>query len=1175
MKGLRISALLLALFLNGSTFSQSVYLKEAKHLGVPCLLLGNEKTGIVLPKNPEAGQPANWMLLAPIQAMRFADGSFSDNELNFLEPASDVRECSAYPFFTDGYSNKENPVKKRLLTVVKQTASEIVVNIRYTMAKAENKSTLDKRGDAGYFSFTASLKSSEPVVVIEEETDYNLSYKFETGRNLFNQARYRGHSGNNTEEGYMLVNGAKTVYDNGSNFPGNEALVDLRYDVQYPSCAPYRNYQSIAFWDQWASNTGWYWQFYNKDGGAQSPVIAIMQGKASRLIGGNCVQVNFFTRNDTRAAGVRVNILRRTPAQFYSKMVRYQWALYSGTKQADVLPQGQSSTVLKWFNRKAGLAEKLEQYEKTAPPLPPEFEFGAFYQEKNAVQQIIQKSKKEVSVKKMLASQDADFSVVFDAWGGDACSAEKTYNTLKVHYESFKETMINGQGIYGLTYVKKGNTGCSEKDIYTDFSSYIRAADWFRRDVLQAAALMAAEKNGNFTLRRTQKDSLKLFSGVYARVLWDDDFAPMIYSRKENTDLVSLEHGVNYGGENMYVAYRAGRDFFALLYRNDPFFKPLSEGIAQRTRTTLNEILTPEGASTASPHYTQPTMESIVLVLLQLKQQGNNFFEKEPRLKAFARFYLNLLTPPSVRFAGNRKLTSFGDGSEESAALFGLLSTGFRSSTNAELNKLSEELDEAYRNGPMRILPKSGIMPLVYDYSRSGSSPITLLSSASYPGYLSHFRSKPNTPAETAIWMLNGNHYNDHRNDDDGELSIYALHAPLSLSRSSLYEPHANAPTVRSMVMPLKNFPNWSGNAQPIGYDGGHKRTWMQSGLDRYADFGHNGFSFITMGKAENKWMRKLLFCHGNENYPIIIIKDELTSREPQIWSMPFFSEGRIQLPDRSSVITAPPDNCVVKQTLPNAASINGKTEWNLLNGWNQFGFTGQEWRNYDPAKNVNGIDWWLFTYNTDNNMKASFTEWTNFYIPTTEQQEFERTHPYKFSKACLDKAPNIRYRETQQIARFNGNGRFSNIIMPFRKGEAPVNCSVKQTGSNQFVINRMVNGVAEMFDISDDAIVFKSAQKTVITTLGINNATSGSQGLSVSGGVAEVVWEGNKIQISVPLNSGNRTVLLPGTGWKTTSPPANVSVALSGNKVTVITGSDKGNISSVGSNLVTVTLSK
>lgn len=1175
MNRIPVSALLLTIVLNCSnTLAQGVYLKEVKHSGAACLVLGNEKTGIVIPKNPQAGDPPNWLLLAPIQAMRFPDGSVSDNELNFLEAASDVRECSVYPFLTDGYKGRENPVKKRTLTVVKQTATEITVNIKYSFAKAENKGTLDNRGDAGYFSFTATLKSGEPVVMIEEETDYNLGYKFETGRNLFNQARYRGHASNSVESGYMIANGAKVKYDNGVDFPGNEALVDLNYDVLYPSCAPYRNYESIAFWDVWAGNTGWYWQFYNRDGGPQSPCLAIMPGKASRLVGVNCVQVNLFTRKDTRAAGVRVNILRRTPAQFYSKFVRYQWGLYWGNKSADVVPQGQSSAVLKWFNRKAGIAEKLDQYEKTAPPLPPEFEWAAFYQDKSAVQQIIQRSKKEVSVKRMLASQDEGFATVFDAWGGDACSAEKTYNSLKVHYESFKETMINGQGIYGNTYVKKGNTGCNEKDIYTDFSSYIRAADWFRRDVLQGAALMAADKAGIFSLRRTQKDSLKLFAGVYARVLWDDDFAPMTYLRKEKTDLVSLDHGVNYGGENMYVAYRAGRDFFALLYRNDPFFKPLSEGIAQRCRQTINEIITPEGASTASPHYTQPTMEAIVLLLLQLKQQGVNFFEKEPKLKAFAKFYLNLLTPPSVRFAGNRKLTSFGDGSEESAALFGLLSTGFRS-TNAELNKLSEDLDEAYRNGPMRILPKSGIMPLVYDYSRTGSSPISSLSSASYPGYLSHFRSKPNTPAETAIWMLNGNHYNDHRNDDDGELSIYALHAPLSLSRSSLYEPHANAATIRSMVVPLKNFPNWSGNAQPVGYENNqHKRTWLQSGLNRFADFNHNGFSSITMGRDENKWKRDLLFYHGNEHYPIIIIKDELTSREPQIWSMPFFSEGPIQLPDRTSVTTST-DNCIVKQTLPNAASINGRTEWNLLNGWNQFSFTGQEWRNYDPAKNVNGIDWWLFTYNQDNSMKASFTEWTNFYIPTTEQIEFEKTHPYKFSKTCLDKAPNIRYRETQQVARFKGSGRFMNIIMPFRKGEAPGNVSVKQTGAGQFTITRTVNGIAEAIDVSNDAIVYQSAKKTVITTFGATAVTGASTGISVSGGVGELVWEGNKVTITVPLNSGNRAITLPSGAWKTTSPPANVSVALSGNKLTVLTGKDNGRISSVGSDMVTVTLTR
>jgi hypothetical protein len=329
------------------------------------------------------------------------------------------------------------------------------------------------------------------------------------------------------------------------------------------------------------------------------------------------------------------------------------------------------------------------------------------------------------------------------------------------------------------------------------------------------------------------------------------------------------------------------------------------------------------------------------------------------------------------------------------------------------------------------------------------------------------------------------------------------------------------------------------------------------------------------MGK-QNKWQRELVFFQSSEQYPLIIIRDMVNNREPNIWSMPFFSEGSIQLPGKTMVNTAPPGNCVIKNQLPDAALVNGKTEWPLQNGWNRFSFTGQEWRNYDPQKNVNGIDWWLYSYNHKNETKASFTEWTNFYIPGPEMQEFERTHPYKFNKACIEKNPSIHYRETQQILRLKGNDRFLNIIMPFRKGAAPVQCDVQQSGENGFTIVRTINNVKETIEVTSGGIAMYSPQKTIISSFGVATVSNDAAQMSVSGGVAELVMEGgNKMNITAPLNSGNRVIILPPGNWKMQEPPLNVSVALSGNKLTLLTGKDNGNISHASGEMITVVLTK
>ncbi|MBL7726609.1 MAG: hypothetical protein JNM68_02940, partial [Dinghuibacter sp.] len=733
----KLCPLLFFLLLVNEARTQGVYVKDIQHNGIPCVLLANEKTGIVVPKAADAKTPRNQLLLAPIQAIRLPNGSLTGTEPVMLEPASDVRECSAYPFFTDGYGGKEMPVKSRTLAVNKTSATEITMVIRYDIAKPDNKATRDKRNDKGYYTCTISLKAGEPVVMIEDETDWNFSYKLETGRNLFNQARYRGRYSSSLEEGYMLVNGKKEVYKNETEYPGHEAITDLPFDAPLASCAPYRHYQAISQWNLWPTGTGWYWQWYHTQGNAQSPVVGLFHGRASRLLGASCVQVNLFTRSDNRAAGIRININRTNPSRYYSRKVRVQWGIFTGVKGTDLVASNESSPLLKWFNRKSGIAEKFSVYEKKQLSVAPEMEWGAFYQDKNAVQQMVQKARKDPAFVRLLSEQDVQHKLLFEAWAGNACSLAKLYHMLKTHYESFKEMCTNGQGIYAQSRVQKFTGECREKEVVTDDAAYLRASDWFRRDVLLAGGLMAGARAGAFTLSRSQKDSLNMFSAVYAQILWDNDFVPLAYNAKETEDEVNVDHGVNYGQINMLVTFQAGRDFFALLYRNDPQFKSYYNDIIARAKKIMGDVINEHGASTASPHYTQPTLEGLVLLLLQLKQQGSNLFATEPRLHAFARFYLNLLTPPSVRFADNRKLVSFGDGSEESAALFGLLATGFRSGNEA----LAADLDAAFCNGPMRSLPKAGVMALVYDYTRAtGNKQLSSLGSASIPGYLSHFR---------------------------------------------------------------------------------------------------------------------------------------------------------------------------------------------------------------------------------------------------------------------------------------------------------------------------------------------------------------------------------------------------------------------------------------------------
>ena len=183
------------------------------------------------------------------------------------------------------------------------------------------------------------------------------------------------------------------------------------------------------------------------------------------------------------------------------------------------------------------------------------------------------------------------------------------------------------------------------------------------------------------------------------------------------------------------------------------------------------------------PHYVGASFAPTLNTLMQLKQRGfQDRFSTEPRLARFAEFYMHLMTPPEPRVGGKRVLLALGDGSIEPSEIFGMLGTAFRDADP----KLSSRLMGAWHaNGK----PHSGFFGttlLKIDEGLPRSDPA--LGDAEFPGYFSVLRHGWGTPNETAVWFVNGDHYQDHRHNDHGSIAIYALGQPLSVNWSSLYK---------------------------------------------------------------------------------------------------------------------------------------------------------------------------------------------------------------------------------------------------------------------------------------------------------------------------------------------------------------------------------------------------
>ena len=169
-------------------------------------------------------------------------------------------------------------------------------------------------------------------------------------------------------------------------------------------------------------------------------------------------------------------------------------------------------------------------------------------------------------------------------------------------------------------------------------------------------------------------------------------------------------------------------------------------------------------------------------VMMAIQQQGRlDPFKTEPRLARFAEFYMNLLTPPEVRFGGPRLFISTGDGPTQSSAIYGQLATGF-----AKVNpELSARTMWAWRQGGSKHTNDGGTTLLRIDENLPANDP--QLGNADFPGYCSVLRDGWDTPNETTLWLLNGDFYRDHRHWDRGNVIMYALGVPLSLDWGSQY----------------------------------------------------------------------------------------------------------------------------------------------------------------------------------------------------------------------------------------------------------------------------------------------------------------------------------------------------------------------------------------------------
>ena len=919
--------------------------------------------------------PREGPALAPVQAIRLADGRWTGSSPVPFTRAPRPKRMSVR-FIERG------PLLVRLEVVYRFDRPDLTYGPKVLIP-----------GGQGRYACHITVSAVQPSVLIEEDSDTDVAYELDLYAAVRpDQARYQGHHSTSKQAGTEQDGRQYRMWHNRRNC---DAFVDLQYEAPWEP-------RFLARWDPWIYDSGWYWQVYRKDGGDGDPLVGIFAGRASRVLGAAWSGVRLFTRPGAEgkapAAGIRMEVSRRCPDTRVFRRVRFQWGLFVGTR-ADLAPPDQVQPICRQMNLHGGFSlNKVHRYRLDYPD-PPQG-YGATFMPREALDRRIRKLRADTQgihgrgYHNTLYSKDPYARPLVDFWFDP--SAERVGRVAKdiaaLAHDAL-DAFVNGQGIMDFRFhYWHGGLALTGKATWVD----------------QLLASPAATPE--------QRAAAKAAAALFGTILWDNDFVPLYDG-----------HGLNLGNPNMPVNQRNARALMALLLAGHPDMKAHAGAIARLAREDLRGTVNAHGAHMGSAHYVGAAAYPLLNTFQQLKMVGRlDAFATEERLARFAEFYMQFLTPPEVRFGGKRKIVAIGDGSTEGSAMYGQLATGFAGAKP----ELSARLIGAWRAGGSVHAHFQGTSYLKIDEDLAPADPA--LASATFPGWFSVLRSGWNTPDETAVWIVNGEDYRDHRHRDNGSVVAYALGAPLSIDWGPIYYPHVHGGLMHSLVLPESDAGHpWDQDGTPL--DAG--KRWLAVGQEGFQADAASGRvrSRYRMG-GELEWVRSLRLVHTQPDLPIIAIHDQFTgprAAEAKILTFNLMAEGPVGTPVGAMT---PPERTHAREShspgkpghdLPSAGRV-----FPLPAGLHRLRFTGQTWKAHPSG----GIDFDLYVASNED-MQAHIGNWAHVWHPSPEEGEFR----------AANGSP--RFEERQHILRIRGRGAFTTLIVPWRKGRRPAGLKVSREG--------------------------------------------------------------------------------------------------------------------------------
>jgi len=1032
--------------------------------------ISNGKTGVRINR---AGRDAA-LSLAPVQGVRLADGRWAATGPNSLFGPAGGNLPTAGPTLR----------ATNLMTQILENGplKVVVQNVYLFDRKAWSypggcsphnpPACFYFPAGVGFYTNTIVMEAGQPSILLEEDTNMELLYALNLQDAIpVDQGRYRGHHATTLENGYDST--GATYQGRGDatrEFTYNVPLYDGQVTL---SGATYRVVPRTLAWDPWCYDTGWYWMLYAKNGGGPAPVVGMFANRPSRAIGANVTGPGVFALpNDgsgRRAAGIRFQANHSGADQNYSWRHRISWGLFVGNQADSLLPATAIQPIALQKNIHGGIS--LNKVHRVRADFADQAGAGSFM-EPSVIQGMIARLRQgDRAYYDYLYNADPTARDIVDAWK-DATGVRTRGLVQRVGTfgQKLLNAMVNKDGIHEFEYTY-----------------------WNGASQMAAQAFLLSLALADPVLDAIERERAHALAGLFATILWDDDFVPINFQ----------EHQLNAGTANMPVQYGGLRNQLALTLPNHPIFQPRLGEVAQNALTAARGIINPYGAEIGSPHYMGASAVPTIQTLLQLRSGGvTDPFATEPRLARFGEFAMQLLTPPEVRFGGSRKSFAAGHGSTEGNFITGLLATGFRTADPV----LSSRLMGAWRQGGKVHSGFYNTSLVMIDENAPWSDPRLL--SANFPGYMSVARQGWGTPRESALWLLNGDYYSDHRNDDRGSMTLYTHSAPLTVSWGALYYPDAWGGSMKSMVMPLSAFPSWNQNSQALDTPSG----WSSSTNETFAAFTNSTVANARMiGAGGLVWTRTVQFLNPNPDLPVVVVRDDFAGANPsqaKVVSFNLMADGPVATP--AGAIT-PAKRTYNYNGTPKELPSAGST-FNLAAGLNRLGFTGQTW-NAHPTR---GIDWDVYLLSTEA-LSGNIGNWGHSWHPGAEAAEFQAANGRAFE-------------ERQHILRIKGNGTFRTYILPWRKGEKPPDLQVTASGAQVTI----TTGGSRLV-IDDNSFTYTNAQKRVLTTFSTNAVSA--LGFTLSGGPTELVLENSRAFVTSHGGRARRTLTGP-PDWNVASVP-------------------------------------